>query len=172
MPSTSNHSTWKMPVNAVKAPATGLAKQAGGMMTSWHSPLVFRQPWSLFWRFSTLPHKEYEIAHVLVRALIIRTWRARSRGGARPQRRALNGCGKSRGRTRSLDTGGSVSVTCPCPLKTHAATHERAWRCFFLLWPDLCRYELYKTIPHHYADLFSASWCVVIINIRYERAVN
>lgn len=161
-----------MPVYAVKAPATGLTKQAGGMMTSWHSPLVFRQPWSLFWRFSTLPHKEYGLAHVLVRALIIRTWRARSRGGARPQRRALNGCGKSRGRTRSLDTGGSVSVTCPVPVKD---TRHDTWTrmaMFFLLWPDLCRYELYKIIPHHYADPFSASWCVVIINMRYERSVN
>lgn len=32
-----------------------------------HLPLVFHQPSSLFWRFSMLPHKEYECAHVLVR---------------------------------------------------------------------------------------------------------
>lgn len=168
MLSTSEQSTWKMPIYVVKDPATGLAKQAGGMMTSWHSPLVFRQPWSLFWRFSTLPHKECELAHVLVRALIIRTWRARSRGGARPQRRALNGCGKSRGRTRSLDTGGRVCV----PVKDTRRDTWTRMAMFFLLWPDLCRCELYKTIPHHYADLFSASWYVVIINMRYERCVN
>lgn len=121
------------------------------MVASRHSPLVFRQPWSIFWRFSTLPHKEHGLAHVLVRGLIIRTERARSRRDARPQCRYVSGCGRSRGAVRALwtRTGGS-----PCPLKAHATTRERARRYFVFICPfSVIRFMVVsyiKTKPHNH----------------------
>lgn len=85
-----------------EAPTASVVKYGSGMVASRHSPLVFRQPWSIFWRFSTLLHKEHGLAHVLVRGLIIRTVRARSRRHARPQCRLVSGCGRSRGAGRAV----------------------------------------------------------------------
>lgn len=84
---------------------------------------------------------------MLVRGLIFRTQRARSRWDARPQCRDVSGCGRSRGAIRAVRAraGGW-----PCPLKAHSTTHERASRLlFFCPYIASCFVVVSHMKPHH-----------------------